>query len=300
MKRKILVTGAGGFIGRHLIRHLAKNERYDILAVTRGTIPLEHPRIQWIASPLERLESSLIAESDIVFHLASFTPKSSADANDIEKNIEQNLLATQRLLKSKYKKIIFTSTLDVYGATPALPIQESTPALPDNLYGLSKLFAERMLAVHAQSTGTAVSILRLSHVYGPGEEKYRKFIPVLLENTLRGQTTTVSGDGHATRDFIYVEDVCRIMERFMDIDYSFPVNICTGKSHSLNAVISIVRQLSNGQCAVSYTDGPPGRSIEFDNRLLRSLLGEDFAFTPLETGLACEYEHMKKLMADEK
>lgn len=301
MKLRILVTGGSGFIGQNLIRYLCETNKYEIIAPTRKSIPFQHANVHWIISELNDLRQHLSDLSfDVVYHLASFIPKNTNQANAFWENINSNIVAIidlLRFIENRAKKIIYTSTIDVYG-NGAPPIHEQSTCNPATLYGKTKLMAEEILRANTTANKLHHSILRLGHVYGPGEEKYEKFIPVLIKNTLQKIPTTITGDGSVQRDFIYVDDVCKILEKFIYIDHAGPVNIVSGTSYSLKQIIEVINTISHNQVQVIYSHSQnPTRSISFDNTLLRNLLGSDFDFVPIKNGLQSEFDYMKKIMS---
>lgn len=301
MKKRVFITGASGFIGQHLVRHLCASGQYEIYALSRLNVPFTHENVVWVVSPIEELSKRFpeitSLSFDVLYHLAAFIPKKAEEANDIESNINQNIITTKNLYETLHaKKIIFASTIDVYSVQSQLPVAESSALTSENLYGISKIMAEAMTRIHATANGVPFAMLRIGHVYGPGEEKYGKIIPVLIRNSLEGKTTTIRGDGSVRRDFVYVGDLCRILENFIETNFSSPVNIVTGQAHTLREIAEILNDITGGKTQVVYLEQEENpRSLYFDNSLLRSLLGADFTFTPLEEGLAREYMHMKNL-----
>lgn len=303
MKKRILVTGAGGFIGGRFIKYLCELNEFEIFAVTRGSIPFEHCSINWIHTSLEDLSSIFQNYGDLLFdtvyHIAGFIPKISTDANNIKRNVSDNINATNSLceaLGSNFRKLVFISTIDVYSPEAPLPMSESSTVSPANLYGMSKLIAEKITSTYCQQNKRKFNILRLGHVYGPGEEKYSKIIPVLLRNSIEGKETTISGNGQAERDFIYIDDVCRILKAFSEIVYDGPVNIAAGRRISIRDTVEIVNRVTGDQTRVYYSgEVAQAHSIYFDNNLLVSLLGPGFSFTRFEDGIAHEFKYFKKV-----
>jgi len=128
-------------------------------------------------------------EFDLVFHIGAFTPKSGAEGNDHEKSTS-NIYFTQSLLNALHnqcKKIIFLSTLDVYSSKEEIITEESIIS-PISLYAHSKYYCEKLIEAWANLHSCAYQILRIGHIYGPGEESYKKIIPVTIKNVLKGQS----------------------------------------------------------------------------------------------------------------
>ena len=104
-------------------------------------------------------------------------------------------------------KVIYISSIDVYA--PVVPISELSATQPATLYGWSKLYCEQMMSVFATQKKIAVQILRIGHVYGPGEEKYAKFLPKTIRNIVDGKAVELYGDGTELRSYIYLDDVVK-------------------------------------------------------------------------------------------
>jgi UDP-glucose 4-epimerase len=148
-------------------------------------------------------DHALMDTAEVLIHVGAFIPKSGLQANAIEEcNI--NISFMEKLLAlplGKLKKLVYISTVDVY--EPAEMTTEETPTLPTTLYGWSKLYCERMGSIFAANHGIGCQILRIGHVYGPGEEKFAKFLPSAIMNIATGKAVQLWGDGSEIRSFIY-------------------------------------------------------------------------------------------------
>ncbi|RYE52131.1 MAG: NAD-dependent epimerase/dehydratase family protein, partial [Sphingobacteriales bacterium] len=246
--------------------------------------------------PKEFFEKSAFnGQIDTIIHAGAFTPKNGSAANDIEQ-CNTNIFSLEKLLQSNIpglKRIIYLSTLDVYGADNVL--SESSPLLPVSLYGHSKLYGEKMIETWAGNNGIKHQILRIGHVYGPGEEQYQKIIPVTMGKLLHKQPIEIWGDGSELRAFIYIDDVVRAIIKSIEItDEPGPVNIVSGNTISLIDLVKLIIEISGGKAAINYLDrkGDP-RDLTFNTDLVRKhLLLEE---TKLSDGLRAEWEHMKGL-----
>ena len=151
------------------------------------------------------------------------------------------------------RKIIFISSLDVYGNTGE-SISEATPCTPESLYGLSKLYCEKMIEASCIDRNITYHILRLGHVYGPGEESYRKVIPVMIENAIKGLPISIYGNRETKRSFIYVKDVAKMITSAISLPESCIVNLVGSEPITLyklakNIIMIYVTQVLQG---VSY------------------------------------------------
>ena len=151
-----------------------------------------------------------------------------------------------------------------------LPIHEQTHTVPDSYYGISKLVCERLLAVELPNC--PVTVLRLPGVYGPTDGG-RSVIGRFVAKLKRGEPIKMTGDGETLRDYIEVEDLCRVIQSFINSPCRETVNVATGVSISINALVaSIAEQLGT----VVNVRSVPGSTVRdhdliFDARLLRSL-----------------------------
>lgn len=212
----VLVTGAGGFIGSHLADRLSKIPGVKLLLLSRQNRQSRQLDVVWLKGKLEQLTSKYwlshdIRHIDYVFHLGAFTPKTSAEANRIDRVIDDNISGTRVLIHSlpeRPDRLVFSSTIDVYAQPEnGEVLTENSKVAPSALYGASKLFCEKLVSAWAKERGCNYSILRYGHIYGPGEEQYGKLIPVVIRNLLANQAPVIYGDGSALRDYLYVGDV---------------------------------------------------------------------------------------------
>lgn len=295
---KILVTGAGGFIGRHLLGRL--NKKFGESSV----IVLSSKRFQenrCIPSENYGFDSSYLMDNgcedvEAVIHAGSFTPKKHSDADDIEKASE-NIRSTQRLLSAKLpglRKFIFCSSADVYGNAGGTVCEESD-TVPLTMYGWSKLYCEKMAASCYRDTGVACQILRIGHVYGEGEEAYRKAIPVMVRNALQNREIQIYGDGSAVRTFIYAGDVAEAVIRSMELQDSNVINVAGDEKITVRGLADIITRYTGSASVISCADGSvPARDCIYDNTKLKALLLPEL--TPFAEGLGREINYMRERM----
>lgn len=294
---KILLTGAGGFVGEHLLKQLVLKYGADqVVALTSREIP----GVRCVTAPdhdFSVIDKTRFNDIDALVHAGAFTPKSAREANDLRR-CGLNISVTEALLGFEFaalKKVVFTSTLDVYAGADL--ISEATPVGPATLYGASKLYGEKMVEAFAAERGISHAILRLGHIYGPGEEAYQKMLPLTISNVVSGRPVQLFGAGEELRSFIYIDDVVKSLMNVLSVELPSPVvNIVGGKPVSIKALIEKIISIAGQQVeVVRQPAAAKGRDFVFDNSLLKStLLPDEFDF---DQGLAVEIEYMKRKLA---
>lgn len=235
---KILVTGATGFIGKHLIPALLKAD-YEVYGV--GSISGDITKAEtWSDFP----------ECDYLIHLAgrSFVPLSWSDPSGF---IRVNLMGTIAALDycRKYNaKLIFLSSY-LYGNPPSLPIAEACPIIASNPYGLSKKLAEDACGFYSASYGVPATILRPFNVYGPGQNE-NFLIPSIIQQVLNADKVTVK-DLEPKRDYIYIDDlISAILKSLNNINGINIFNVGSGISYSVADLIRTVQQIKQSNLPV--------------------------------------------------
>lgn len=315
--KKVLVCGAGGFIGGHLVRKL-KNEG----AWVRGVDLKEHEFRASLADEFfigdltdqNFVNQVLDKRFDEIYQLAAdmggagylFTGEN--DANVMHNSASINLNVIHQANKVGVKKIFYSSSACIYPAynqedpnNPKCSEESAYPALPDSEYGWEKLFSERLYLAFARNYGMNVRIARFHNVFGPegtwcgGKEKAPAAMCRKVAEAKDGDSIEVWGDGKQTRSFLYIDECLEAVERLMQSDFTGPVNIGSEEMISLNDLARLVMKIANKHLEiknvpVTYT-GVRGRNS--DNRLIRQRLGWAPS-APLQAGLAKTYEWVNK------
>lgn len=291
----ILVTGASGFIGKHLLKFLtAKYGRENIVALTSQ--PIEN--VQCVLHNNYRFEDDIFIKHgfeniDTIIHAGSYTPKNGNEINNIHLS-NSNISTTELLIGTdlpNLKKVIYLSAIDVYNS--ASIISEQSVESPVSMYAHSKLYIEKMLQNWAIQENKVVQILRIGHVYGPGEEAYAKLIPETFRKILSNQDLTIWGSGEELRSFIYIDDLVKSIAKSLEYTENLGViNIVGSQPISILNLVEKIKTISNSCVAIEKVEGNfKAKNSVFDNqKLLKFLLDKE---TKLDDGLLAEYEFMK-------
>lgn len=291
----ILVTGTSGFIGKRLLR--LGTDKYGDRVVAFRSQAIAGPEIVYRdlrSFDLTPRDYSEIEKVEVLVHAGAFTPKTVGESNQIIGSVN-NILFTEQLLGLPWKalrKIVFLSTLDVYAHTTDL-VRESTPTIPASLYGLSKLYCERMIEAFAEEGGMSSQILRIGHVYGPGEERYGKVIPRTIQNIVAGKDVELWGDGRELRSFIYVDDVVLAVLNAIDlVTQPGVINVVGGRTICVRDLLELLVALGGRSTNILKRDfSGKARDLVFDNAKLKYyLLGQETDFIQ---GLQEEFKHIE-------
>ncbi len=259
---RVLITGVTGFIGHHLILKLTKvKEIKEILCLVRNeTLArrkfLNIKKINFKEIDLIRDKIKINKKYDVLIHLGELIPTLNQknritfiENNLIAKNIIENILFTERV-----NKIIYTSTVDVYGKPLYLPIDEEHPKNPLTLYGISKYTNELYLKKVCEQMNIKLIILRLSQVYGP-DEPVIKVIPLFVKKIKQNKTITLYDRGKVVRDWVYVEDVVSAIIKALYFNNDTEVfNIGSGKQNTLLDLIRILKKLFNSNVKIEISN----------------------------------------------
>jgi UDP-glucose 4-epimerase len=260
MSESVLVIGAGGFIGQHLVRRLANDGR-QVVAVTRRTGLFEHPQVRWSAEETPSVDSwrVLLAEVDTVVYLASVsTPAGSAGRPVAEAVSLMHLLTLLEALQAYPQvRIVYTSSAgSLYTPANGSASTETDPIGPRSYHGANKAAAELFIGSWCTQFGGGATILRPSNVYGPGQLTSRGFgvIPNAFWHIRHASSMDVWGDGSQTRDYIYVDDLIDlcVAATTNNVPGMAIYNAASGHSTSLNALFQVMEDVSGMPLSRAY------------------------------------------------
>jgi NAD dependent epimerase/dehydratase len=264
--RSVLVTGAGGFIGGHLVARLVAagarvrafvryNSRGD-----RGTLawldPAVAAELEVVAGELRDIESMTraVAGVDVVFHLGALIaiPYSYVNPRDFfEVNALGSLNVAQAALAAGVQRVIHTSTSEVYGSARTVPITEDHPLEPQSPYAASKVAADKLMDSFHRSFELPVTVLRPFNTYGPFQSA-RAILPTIVSQALAGSTLRL-GSLHPRRDLTYVEDTVAgfvAVAEARDEVLGRTVQLGTGEDVSIGDLVQLVSELLGRELTV--------------------------------------------------
>ena len=252
MNDSVLVVGAGGFIGQHLVRRLTAGGR-RVVAVTRRAGLLEHTLVQWQAEETPSVDSwrALLGTTETVVYLASVsTPAGSAGRPMAEAASLTHLLTLLEALQAyPHVRLVYASSAgSLYTSPNDRASTETDPISPRSYHGANKAAAEAFIGAWCAQFGGAATILRPSNVYGPGQLTSRGFgvIPTAFWHMRHASPMDVWGDGSQTRDYIYVDDLIDlcVAATAQGCPGMATYNAASGQSTSLNELFLVMEQAS--------------------------------------------------------
>ncbi len=308
--KRILVNGAGGFIGGHLVKKL-KGEGHWVRAVDIK----QHEFSQLSADEFIQddlrdpaLVMKVVDGIDEVYQLAAdmggagyiFTGEHDADVMHNSATINLNTLDACR--EKKVKKIFYSSSACIYPEhnqmdpdNPNCAEDSAYPAAPDSEYGWEKLFSERLYLSYQRNFGIEVHIARFHNIFGPegtwcgGKEKAPAAMCRKVAEAPEGGEIEVWGDGLQTRSFLYIDECLEGVARLMESDFSGPVNIGSEEMISINNLAKMAMDIAQKDLSINNIDGPTGvRGRCSDNRLIQEKLGWKPTW-PLRKGMEKTY-----------
>ena len=315
-KKAILVLGAGGFIGSHLVKRL-KREGFWV----RG-VDLKYPEFSETEADdfvIGDLRDTYLCRAvidrkfDGVYQLAAdmggagFVFTGDHDADIMHNSAMINLNIVEVCRKRNIKKIFYSSSACIYPAynqtdpdNPKCSEDSAYPAEPDSEYGWEKLFSERLYLSYQRNYGIEVRIARYHNIFGPegtwqgGREKAPAAFCRKIAEAKYGGYIEMWGDGKQTRSFLYIDDCLEGTLRFMHSQFTGPLNIGSEEMVTINHLAQIIIELSGKKLDIKHIPGPLGvRGRNSDNRLIIEKLGWEPSY-PLRKGLVKTYAWIEK------
>jgi GDP-D-mannose 3', 5'-epimerase len=310
MSKKILVAGAGGFIGGHLIKRL-RSEGFWVRGVDiKRHDFVEPPANEFVAGDLRdpNVVRDVVAGIDEVYQLAAdmggagyiFTGEHDAVVMHNSATINLNMLEFG--VRAGVKRFFYSSSACIYPErnqldpdNPTCSEDSAYPAAPDSEYGWEKLFSERLYASFMRNYGVQVRVARFHNIFGlegtweGGREKSPAALCRKVAEAEDGGTIEIWGDGKQTRSFLYIDECVEGVRRLMDSDFTGPVNVGSEEMVTINRLAEMIMATAGKKLTIRHIPGPLGvRGRNSDNRLIRERLGWE-PTRPLADGIAKTY-----------
>lgn len=312
--KKVLVCGAGGFIGTHLVTSLKRKGYYVIGADLKRPdyTPTDADEFYQYDLRDQNLVRQLVTKDiDTIYQLAAdmggagyiFTGDNDADI--MHNSAMINLNISHEMVAKGVKNVFYSSSACMYPGhnqldpnNPLLSESSAYPANPDSEYGWEKLFSERMYMAFARNHGIRARIARFHNVFGPlgawqgGKEK----APAALCRKVAVSTGTVDvwGPGVQTRSFMYIDECIEGIHRIMESNCDFPINLGSERMIAINDLVLLIARIAGKDIKINNIDGPMGvMGRNSHNELIRKTIGWAPADN-LEYGLEQTYNWIRE------
>jgi dTDP-glucose 4,6-dehydratase len=274
----VLVTGGAGFISSNVIRHLLEATEYDVVSLDALTYAgnlenladvMSHERLAFVHGDIRNadLVAEIVAEVDVIVNAAAESHVEKSILEGASEFVTTNVEGTQVLLDAvraaPVERFVLISSSEVYGTAESDPMDEDHPLNPRSPYAATKAGADRLAYSYFVTYGLPVVILRPFNNYGP-RQHWEKVVPRFVTSALSDEPLTVHGDGHASRDWLYVEDdaeaIVAAIEADLDAVAGEVINVATGVDVSVSGIADLVLDVLGKPASLkSYVDERPGQ-----------------------------------------
>ena len=298
---KVVVFGAAGFVGRNMVLRLQREKDVEFTGTDIVDSPFESG-VNYVKSDVLSYDEvkKVVQGADTVLHLAAspLTVSLQNPRQNMKINIEGSLNILDAAREVGVKKVVFSSASSVVGEVRYNPVDEAHPATPKTPYAVAKRSMEDYLRVYQEIFGLNYLVFRFFNVYGPWQyPQSGALVPLIYAKLTKGEPFTIMGDGSATRDFIYVEDVVDFIMQGVRKDVKNDlVNLGTGKPTSVMDLVKLSSSILGVTPNLVYKPKRPGEIDNFtaDTTKLQRLFNKTPS-TSLDDGLQRTFNWLKQL-----
>jgi len=256
--KRVLVTGGAGFIPSNFIRHLLANTPYEVVSLDALTYAgnienladvMSHERLSFVHGDIRDadLVRDVVAEVDVIVNAAAESHVEKSILEGASEFVRTNVEGTQILLDAirdaPVERFILISSSEVYGTAERDPMDEEHPLNPRSPYAATKAGADRLAYAYWVTYGLPIVIVRPFNNYGPRQHP-EKVIPRFITHALEDRPLTIHGDGHASRDWLYVDDDAEAIEAIIETPIDGVagevLNVATGVDISVERIADVV------------------------------------------------------------
>ena len=285
MKNKIIILGSSGFIGNQLLKQFSKDGKFKVIGYSSRNCNLLS-----MQSVLDKL--SIVKQEDIIIMTSAITRSNENSFAAMLQNITMAENVSQFIKKNKVKYFIFLSTIEVYGIQKNnKEINEKTMSNPNNYYSISKISSEFLIRTCCKINNIPLLILRLPGVYGSGD-KDKSTIYNIVNSAISKEKITILGDGEVKRDYIYVEDIYKLIKNAIRNRTDLILNLATGRSFRIVDIAKKIKSNLSKDIKIEFKHDDIVKNsgvkitkeLNFDISLLNKIFPE-LKLTRLEDGL---------------
>jgi dTDP-glucose 4,6-dehydratase len=278
MAKRVLVTGGAGFIPSNFIRHLLRATPYEIVSLDALTYAgnlenladvMSHERLSFVHGDIRDadLVRDVVGECDVILNAAAESHVEKSIEKGASEFVTTNVVGTQILLDAirdrPVERFVLMSSSEVYGTAERAPMDEEHPLNPRSPYAATKAGADRLAYAYWVTYGLPVVIVRPFNNYGPRQHP-EKVIPRFVTQALLDEPLTVHGDGHASRDWLYVDDdaeaIEAVIEAPLDTVAGEVINVATGIDIAVESIADTVLDvLGKPRSLKSHVEERPGQ-----------------------------------------
>jgi nucleoside-diphosphate-sugar epimerase len=280
---KVVILGASGFVGSHLVSLLAESKT-PTLALSSADLDLENP------DSTEKL-ANIVGEGDSLVFISALTPDRGRDIGTLMKNLTMGQHVSAVLQESKCSQVVYVSSDAVY-QDDVNPVRENSNCEPSGFHGIMHIARERMLSHVLQGQQVPLFILRASLLYGPNDTHNGYGPNRFIRTATSEQKISLFGEGEEKRDHVFIGDLCRLIELGLTHGSDGILNVANGQSASfIEAALAVKEALSDEVEIVTSERQSPITHRHFDTSATQRAF-PSFQFTPLDVGISETVAHV--------